>query len=110
MIRRFLQRIFGVRRSESRAEVVHSTTEVVKRFLNGDLRRMSDNELGLLLEHLLRDPAINRSLHGNARFIESVARGYRRHGRLSLKQRQALYNVLERALPHNVIAGLLRPR
>lgn len=110
MIGRLLARLFRNRAKDARAESVASVTEIVQRFLNGDLRRLSDRELAVLLEHLLGEPAIKKSLRGNARFMGSLALSYRRNGRLSLKQRQGLYNVLERALPHNLVAGLLRPR
>lgn len=110
MIKRLLQKLFGTPAPDPRTQSVLSVTAVVTRFLNGEVRRLSDPELSLLLEHLLQDPAISRSLHGNARFIGSVVKGFRRHGRLTMKQRTGIYNVLERALPHNIVAGLLRAR
>jgi hypothetical protein len=76
---------------------------LVKHLADGGLRRLSDAELAQLLGVLLGDPGYRVPLRGNAKFLESVERQYRRNGLLSYKQRQAIYNVLERAYPHNLV-------
>lgn len=85
-------------------------TQLVATLLDGELRRLSDQDLGALIEVLLGTPTYRTALRGNARFLESVARRFAKTGEISYKQRYAIYNVLERAYPHNLAAGLLRPR
>lgn len=74
---------------------------------NGWLRGW-ELDLMELVDFVLTTPQLRCPLRGNTRFLDSVAAQYHRKLQLSPKQRQATYNVLERAYPHNVAAELKR--
>jgi hypothetical protein len=97
--------IFGRSATESPREqnVARHPVDLVRHLSDGGLRRLSDDELAQLLTLLLGDPAYRAPLRGNTKFLESVDRQYRRKRSLTYKQRQAIYNVLERAYPHNLV-------
>ena len=83
-------------------------TTLIRKLAHGELRRLSDPELVDLAGVLLSTPHLREPLRGNARFLESVAAQYARKRTLSVKQRFALYNILERAYPHNLAVHLLK--
>lgn len=106
----FLRRLFGKQQPSHRGVQVRDTTKVVQMVLDGGLRRLSDAELDAFVGALLRDARARAAMQGNRRFLESVHARFARKPTLTAKQRRALYNILERAMPHNLVAGLLRAR
>jgi hypothetical protein len=80
--------------------------ELISKLTSGELRRLSDDELNQLIRVLLTTAGHRTALRGNVRFLESVTNGYAKRGSFTFKQRQAVYNILERAYPHNLAAEL----
>ena len=78
------------------------------RIVNGGLRQLSDGELVQVVSTLLNQPTYRAALRGNARFLESVTTSYTKKRAISMRQREAVYNILERAYPHNLIVELLK--
>lgn len=85
-------------------------TALIEKITFGKLRELSQNELMTLVDFLLTNSQLRRPLRGNTRFLESVASQYHRKRALTSKQLQAVYNILERAYPHNLAAELKRFR
>ena len=81
---------------------------LVDRIVSGGLRQLSDDELVQVVSTLLNQPTYRAALRGNARFLESVATSYAKKRAISMRQREAVYNILERAYPHNLIVELLK--
>ena len=82
-------------------------TALLAQLSTGGLRSLDTPALMELVNYLLTSPPLRRPLHGNTRFLQSVSAQYSKKGTISDKQRQAIYNVLERAYPHN-LAYVLR--
>lgn len=82
--------------------------QLVQRIVNGGIRKLSDADLMQVVSALLNHATYRAALRGNARFLESVSRSYAKKRTITMKQREALYNILERAYPHNLIVELLR--
>lgn len=80
--------------------------ELIGKLTAGDLRRLTDEELNDLISTLLKTSGHRTALRGNVRFLESVTKGYARRKSFTFKQRYAVYNILERAYPHNLAAEL----
>lgn len=83
-------------------------TSLIQQIAHGGIRSLSDDRLMAVVDLLLGDVGLRTALRGNARFLESVSAQYQKKQRISSKQRQALYNILERAYPHNLAAELSR--
>lgn len=83
-------------------------TALIDRIANGGLRNLDESQLMDLVNFLLTTPQLRRPLRGNARFLQSVSSGYSRKRSISPAQRQAIYNILEKAYPHNLAAELGR--
>jgi hypothetical protein len=81
-------------------------TSLIQQIAHGGIRPLSDEHLMALVDMVLDDSGLRRGLRGNVRFLESVSQQYARKRQVSARQRQALYNVLERAYPHNLAAEL----
>lgn len=103
-IREWLFGPIPVGRSSSRL----IATSLIQQIAHGGLRSLSDERLMALVDLLLDNPGLRTALRGNARFLESVSRQYGKKRQISARQRQALYNILERAYPHNLAAELSR--
>lgn len=80
--------------------------ELIGKSSSGQLRRLADEELAALVGTLLASREYRTALRGNVRFLDSVSKQYAKKRSFSLKQRYALYNILERAYPHNLAAEL----
>ena len=91
-----------------RATPRRDAVELIGKLSSGELRRLSDEDLNGLIVTLVSTPGHRTALRGNVRFLESVAKGYEKRGSFTFKQRYALYNILERAYPHNLAAELRR--
>ncbi len=63
---------------------------------------LDDEGLVTLVELVLTTPMMRKALHGNERFLRSVAMQYRKKRCLSPRQRRGVLNVLERAYGHNL--------
>ncbi len=85
-------------------------TALLEKLLHGSLRELGDPDLMQLVGAILDSPALQEGLRGNRRFMMSVHGRWQRLGRLSPKQRSAIFNILERAYPHNLAATMLRRR
>jgi len=83
-------------------------TSLIQQIAHGGVRSLSDEGLLALVEMILQAPGLRIALRGNVRFLESVSAQYGKKSTISAKQRQALYNILERAYPHNLAAELGR--
>lgn len=83
-------------------------TALIHQIAHGGLRTLSEEQLMQMVDYLLTTPPLRQPLRGNTRFLESVASQYHRKQQLSAKQLQAIYNILERAYPHNLAAELQR--
>jgi len=83
-------------------------TSLIEKLVHGQLQQLDDDELLRLVDFLLTTSQLRVPLRGNSRFLESVSARYHRRRQLSSKQRQAIYNILERAYPHNLAAELRR--
>jgi hypothetical protein len=83
-------------------------TALIHQIAHGGLRTLKEEELMQMVDYLLTTPQLRYPLRGNTRFLESVAAQYHRKHELSPKQLQAVYNILERAYPHNLAAELKR--
>jgi hypothetical protein len=94
----------------SAANAARNPIDLVRHLADGGLRRLSDDDLARLVAFLVSDPTYRTPLRGNAKFCESVTRQYERKRTLSYKQRQAIYNILERAYPHNLVVDAGRYR
>src|SRR5689334_10373237 len=73
----------------------------------GGIRSLDTPALMELVNYILTSAPLRKPLHGNTRFLQSVSAQYSKKGTISDKQRHAIYNVLERAYPHN-LAYVLR--
>lgn len=82
-------------------------TALIHQIAHGGLRTLNDQQLVELVNYLLTSPPLRKPLRGNTRFLQSVSARHSKNGSISDKQRQAIYNVLERAYPHN-LAYVLR--
>lgn len=80
--------------------------ELIGKASSGELRRLTDQSLYDVIQVLLSVSGYRTALRGNVRFLESVSKSYTKRRRFTLKQRYALYNILERAYPHNLAAEL----
>lgn len=83
-------------------------SELVAKLTSTGLAGLAPDQLVDLVEFLLTNSALRRPLRANTRFLQNVTSRYRRNGRLSAKQIQAIRNILERAYPHNLAAELTR--
>ena len=83
-------------------------TRLIDRIAHGELRALEDAELMELVDYLLTRPQLRTPLRGNTRFLESVAAQFHRKETISIRQRQGILNILERAYPHNLAAELQR--
>ena len=81
---------------------------LVYRIVHGRLRLLSDGKLVQVVSTLLNQPTYRTPLRGNARFLKRVATSYAKKRAISMRQREAVYNILERAYPHNLIVELLK--
>jgi hypothetical protein len=81
---------------------------LVDQIVNGGLRRLRDGDLVRVVSTLLNQPTYRAALRGNARFLESVTTSYAKKRAISMRQRDAISNILERAYPHNLIVELLK--
>lgn len=107
MFERLRRWLFGsIPAGTGRARSVGTT--LIHQIAHGGLRALSDEELMELIDYLLTTPQLRRPLRGNTRFLGSVAAQYHRKRQLTSRQRQAIYNILERAYPHNLAAELRR--
>jgi len=83
-------------------------TALIHQIAHGGLRDLDVDRLMELVDFLLTTPQLRRPLRGNTRFLGSVAARYHRNRQLTQRQIQAIYNILERAYPHNLAAELRR--
>jgi hypothetical protein len=102
------EKLRGLFRDRQGTGVRADAPRLVDRIVNGGLRQLSDAELMQVVVTLLNTPTYRTALRGNARFLESVSTSYAKKRSISMRQREALYNILERAYPHNLIVELLR--
>ena len=70
------------------------------------LRNLTDDELMEVVQYLLTNRSLRRPLQGSEPFLTSVASHYRKRRDITPKQRIGIFNVLERAYPHNLAAEL----
>lgn len=108
ILARLRQWLFNARPTVQR-EQRRDVTKLLQQLVEGQVRRVSDDDLIALVEELGADPRYKVALRGNTRFLRSVATHFARKRRLTMKQRYAVYNILERAFPRNLPADLLRP-
>jgi hypothetical protein len=106
-IERLRERLFGSHVRHGGA-ARRAGTRLVEEIITGGARGLSDDLLMNLVDELLTIPQLRRPLHGNTRFLSSVAAQYHRKGKISGRQRAGILNVLERAYPHNLVAELTR--
>jgi hypothetical protein len=105
VILRMREWLFGpVRTTHGSPRMV--ATSLIQQIAHGGLRSLSDEQLMALVDMLLDEHGLRTGLRGNARFMQSVSRQYSRKRQISAKQRHAIYNILERAYPHNLAAEL----
>jgi hypothetical protein len=83
-------------------------TSLIRRIAHGELRQLEEAQLMELVDFILTTPQLRYPLRGNTRFLDSVAAQYHRKRQLSARQLQAVFNILERAYPHNLAAELKR--
>ena len=83
-------------------------TRLITQIAHGGLRTLTTDELMELVDFLLTNQPLRRPLRGNTRFLQSIAASYHKKRSLTPKQQQAVYNILERAYPHNLAAELKR--
>jgi len=83
-------------------------TALLHQIAHGGVRELSEPDLMELVDYLLTTASLRSPLRGNTRFLSSVAAQYHKKRALSPKQRQAIYNILERAYPHNLAVELRR--
>jgi hypothetical protein len=81
-------------------------TALISQIAHGGLRALNEQQLIELVNYLLTSPPLRKPLRGNTRFLQSVSAQYSKKGSMSDKQRQAIYNILEKAYPHNLAAEL----
>lgn len=102
------EKLRGLFRERPKTGVRADASRLVDRIVNGGLRQLSDAELIQVVSTLVNQPTYRAALRGNARFLESVATSYAKKRAISMRQREATYNILERAYPHNLIVELLK--
>lgn len=107
LLQRLLNGLFG-RRASVVTRTRRDIAALLKQLREGQVRRLKDEELIALVEELSHDPQYGSALRGNTRFLASVAARYAKRGAITIKQRYAVYNILERAFPHN-LGNAVRP-
>lgn len=106
-MRRVLLRLFGSLAPPDPAGRRDATT-LLRQLAEGQVRRLPDEDLVALIDELASDSRYKIALRGNTRFLGSVAKHYAKRRQITVKQRYAVYNILERAFPHNLPSDLLR--
>ena len=95
---RFLRELFRARAS---GESTLDGHRILARFEQGEMRQLSDGELSLLVQSLISQQSGKHPLAGNQRFLHSVNKDYSTRGRFTIRQRYAIYNILDRAYAGN---------
>lgn len=106
MFARLQRWLFGSGAARNSGSARRIGTALIHQIAHGGIRQLSDEELMELVDYLLTTPQLRKPLHGNSRFMNSVASQYHRKRKLSARQRQAIYNILEKAYPHNLAVEL----